>query len=324
MNSLRRHAAWSFVGLGAVMLTAFTHAGPMETNTAPSSIPTPARPPAPPPLTLLRSPVERFRQLLAMKPAARELSLSNYPVAVKARILEKVQEYELLPPDYRELRLQVTELRWYLLPLLKTPATNRPAQLREIPEPYRKLVTDRLQEWDIMPPPLKDEVLDYETTMHYFVGRGCVVRPQMTIDSLSEKERSELEHKLAQWQELPLTQRQQIYGSFQHFFELSDQDKEKTLQVLSTPERQQTEKIIGPIEKWPRHRQQKYVTALREFATMSPEARQQFMQGAERWQKMSPEERQAWHDLVQKLSEMPPLPPGLPIARPAAVATNGY
>ena len=313
----------SLIGMSAVVFAAFANAVPTGTNSAQSSIQNQNQTPTPPPVPLLKSPVDRFRELLAIKPAERELSLSNYPAAIKTRILEKVQEYELLPPDYRELRLEVTELRWYLLPLLKSSSTNRAADLKEIPQPYRKLVADRLQEWDIMPPPLKDEVLEYETTMHYFVGRGCVVRPQMTIESLSANQRAELQGKLAQWRELPLTERQQIYGSFEHFFELSDRDKQKTLDALSLPARQQTEKILDPVENWPRARQQKYVAALREFANMSPEARQQFMQGAERWQKMSAEERQAWRDLVNRLSQMPPLPPGLPFSQGAPVATNG-
>ncbi len=319
MNSLRRKAAWIFVGFGVVIFAATVRAGLTATNTTPSLVQSQEQSPVP---QLLKSPVERFRQLLAMTPAERELSLSNYPASVKARILEKVQEYELLPPDYRELRLQVTELRWYLLPLMKASPTNRATQLKKIPGPFQKLVADRLQEWDIMPPSLKDEVLEYETTMHYFVGRGCVVQPQMTVENLSEKERSELEHKLAQWQELPWDQRRQMYGSFQHFFDLSDEEKQKTLEVLSEPERQKTEEILGPIEQWPKSSQGKYIAAFREFASMSPEARQQFMKGAERWQKMSPEERQAWRDLVHQLSEMPPLPPGFPVPLRIPVATN--
>ena len=46
------------------------------------------------------------------------------------------------------------------------------------------------------------------------------------------------------------------------------------------------------------------------------------MKNAERWQKMSPEERQACRDLVQKLAQMPPLPPGASLAPPALPATN--
>ena len=74
-------------------------------------------PPLPP---VVLSPVEFFRQLLAMLPAERNSSLTNRTPEARARILAKVREYQALDPDERELRLRATELRWYLLPLLRT------------------------------------------------------------------------------------------------------------------------------------------------------------------------------------------------------------
>ena len=184
-----------------------------------------ATPPAPP-----RSPVEAFRKLLAMKPAESNAYLTNYPAEKRAAIRDKVQEYQMLPPPFAEQRLEVTELRWYLLPLLKDSSTNRAARLAAIPEPYRDLVATRLSQWDIFPPSLKEEVIEYESTMHYFVGRDCVIKPQMSVEDLPENDRAELERKLAHWKALPLAERQQMYGSFTNFFEMNPVEKEKTLE----------------------------------------------------------------------------------------------
>ena len=54
-----------------------------------------------------------------MTPDERENFLTNRPPEIRKRILAKVGEYEALDPDERELRLRATELRWYLMPLLR-------------------------------------------------------------------------------------------------------------------------------------------------------------------------------------------------------------
>ena len=121
-----------------------------------------------PPLPHVNSPVDLFRELLAMTPAGRENYLTNRPSGIRNRILAKVREYEALDPNERELRLRATELRWYLLPLLRESPTNRAAQLATIPEDLQPLVKNRLRQWDILPPPLKDEFLESDRTLRYF------------------------------------------------------------------------------------------------------------------------------------------------------------
>ena len=121
-----------------------------------------------PPLPHLKSPVDLFRELLAMTPAERENYLTNRPPEIRARILAKVREYEALDPNERELRLRATELRWYLLPLLRESPTNRAAQLAAIPDDLQPLVKNRLRQWDILPPTLQAEFLESERTLRYF------------------------------------------------------------------------------------------------------------------------------------------------------------
>src|SRR5437867_7242836 len=117
-------------------------------------------PPAPP---QTKSPVDTFRELLAMNTAAeRRDFLTNRSPESRELILAKVREYQSLSPDQRELRLRATELRWYLLPLMRASRTNRAEQLAAIPVEARKLVEDRLQLWDMLPPDLQKELLDNE------------------------------------------------------------------------------------------------------------------------------------------------------------------
>jgi hypothetical protein len=278
------------------------------------------------------SPVQAFRKLLSMPSAEQQAYLSKYSPATRQRIEAKLQEYEIMPPDVRELRLRVTELRWYLLPLMQDSPTNRAAKLAAVPDTYRGLVAARLDEWDLMPPTLKDEVLKYESTISRFIGRNAggkiVLQPRTDIRTLPDPERREQEAKLASWQSLSEPEREQMYASFEHVLELGPAEKQKTLDALSPPQRVEAEKVVTPIEKWPRSQQLQYLAAFRQFAKMTPAERDQFMKNARRWQQMSPAERQAWRDLAQQLAEMPPLPadvppPSLKPAGPTAVPAAG-
>src|ERR1700733_10028229 len=109
-----------------------------------------------------KSPVDFFRQLLAMTPDERDDFLTRRPPEIRARILGKVGEYEALNPDERELRLRATELRWYLMPLLRESSMNRAARLAQVPDDLRELVQNLLMEWSILPPPLQQEFLENE------------------------------------------------------------------------------------------------------------------------------------------------------------------
>ena len=115
-----------------------------------------------------QSPVNFFRQLLAMTPQERENYLTNRPPEIRDRILAKVREYLALDPDERELRLRATELRWYLLPLLRESPTNRDARLAQVPDDLRDLVRAGSTNGTLLPPQSQQEFLDNEHTLHYF------------------------------------------------------------------------------------------------------------------------------------------------------------
>ena len=261
------------------------------------------------------SPVAYFRTLLAMSPQQRVICLTNRPPDTRKRILQKVQEYERLSPDERELRLRATELRWYIMPLLAAPAGNHDRALAGIPADLREIVRTRLTEWDILPQPLKEEFLENEKALYYFAG---VRRPDNGAEDVA----------LA-------AQRARISSQFNQFLELTPDEKKQTLDSLSTEERFQMQKTLEAFGKLTSVQKYQCIQNYARFAGMSDMDRAEFLKNAERWSQMSAVERQAWRDLVANVPDWPPLPasifpPGsLPTTEPSqltpgtsSVATN--
>jgi Protein of unknown function (DUF3106) len=284
---------------------------------------TPANMVPPPPAA--HSPVDFFRNLLAMTPQDRENFLANKPPEIRERILDKVREYLALDPDERELRLRATELRWYLMPLLRDSSATRPARLAQVPDDIRGLVKARLMQWEILPPSLQKEFLENERTLHYFSHVDATNNPVA-----GEWHRSPNDADQARWNALTEDQRQRITAQFNQFFELTPGEKEKTLGTLSGAERAQMEKTLAAFATLPPPQRAQCVRAFTKFAGMSAQERAEFLKNAERWGQMPPAERKAWRDLVAHVPQWPPLPPALmppmppklqPHLRPV-VATN--
>jgi hypothetical protein len=258
-----------------------------------------------PPTPTPQSPVNYFRQLLAMSPAERNHSLTNRTPEARARILAKVREYQALTPDERELRLRATELRWYLMPLLRSPAAERDEQLAQVPGDLRELARTRLTQWDLLPPPLQQEFLANAQTLHYFAQ---VETTNATANAAA----------------------QNIAAQFNQFFELTPEEKQHTLGTLSEAERAQMEKTLQSFEQLPPEQRRLCVRNYAKFAGMSGAERAEFLKNAENWSKMSPAERQTWRDLVKNVPlwppapplATPPLPPAAPKAYHASMATN--
>ena len=251
---------------------------------------------APPPMPPMGpSPVVFFRQLLAMTPAERNQSLTNRSPEIRARILAKVREYQALGPDERELRLRATELRWYLMPLLRSPSDERAARLAQVPPDLRELARTRLAQWDLLPPPLQQEFLANDKTLHYFAHIETPNPPA------------------------PNPEQQKIAEQFNQFFELTLAERQQTLGLLSEAERAQMEKTLKSFEQLPPSQRRECVRNYAKFAGMSGAERAEFLKSAESWSKMSPTERQTWRDLVAHVPMLPPAPP--PILPPVPHAT---
>jgi hypothetical protein len=263
-----------------------------------------------PALPKLKSPVDTFRSLLAMSPVERRRTLANRPPEVQKRILAKLLEYDSLKPGERELRLRATELQWYLLPLMSSPATNRAAQLAIIPDEQRKLVKARLERWDLLPPPVRQEMLNHDMTARY------LSQPEMnralTLTNMSPERRATLDAGLARWRGLSEEQRQKTLDSFNAFFELTPREKEKalnTLNTLSEAEQRQMEKTLQSYEKLTDEERLQCIQSFKKFAGMTLEERQQFLRNARTWKSMSPADRETWSKLVRFAPSLPPLPP---------------
>ncbi len=284
-----------------------------------------------PPTPVLKSPVDLFRELLAMTPVERRQALTNRPPEVRKRILAKLREYQTLKPEERELRLRVTELQWYLLPLMSVPGTNRAAQVAMIPEDIRKLVEQRLNRWDLLPPPMQEELLNNEMTARYFTQFQTETNASEVLSRMSPARRAKLEAGLDHWRSLSEEERRKTLEGFNEFFELTPAEKKKALDTLSEAERQQMEKTLQAYGKLSPAQRIQCTSSFEKFTGMTLAERQQFLKNAERWKLMSPSERQTWRELVSMAPLMPsqrllpPLPPQppLPGRQPRrAVATN--
>ncbi len=256
----------------------------------------------------IQSPVDFFRQLLAMTPAQLNNSLTNRSPEARARILTKVHEYQKLAPNERELRLRATELRWWLTPMLRMEPQNRASRLSLVPGDLRGLVDSRLRRWDLLPPPLKDEMLANDRTLHYFARVDATNSTTLTAGQ------------------------QKLSDQFNQLFDLTAAEKQSTLSSLSEVEREQMEKTLKTFEKLPPQQRYLCIRNYAKFAGMSPAERATFLKNAESWSKLPPQERQAWRDLVAQIPQWPPMPPPrvpaniipptLPKMQPPGVATN--
>jgi hypothetical protein len=289
---------------GMAVFTASAQTPPtMPANIVPTSSQTgaPMRP-------QLQPPVQFFRKLLLLSPAERFTALTNRTPEARARIMAKVLEYQQLDPDERELRLRATELRWYLTPLFRLAPADRAARLEQVPEELRGLVKSRLEQWDLLPPPLQKEFLDNDHALHYFA------HVELTNSGAATPEA------------------QKLSDQFNQFFELTEAEKQQALGTLSADERAAMEKTLQTFGKLPLQQRLLCVRNYAKFAGMSSPERAEFLKNAEQWSQMSPKERQSWRDLVAHVPQWPPVPssitpasliPHLPpkIIRPT-VATN--
>ncbi len=241
-----------------------------------------------PPPPVLKSPMDSFRTLLAMPTAERRRFLSTRSTNVQERLIQKLREYQSLTPEERELRLKATELRWYLQPLMRTPATNRPAQLALIPENLRDLVASRVAQWDRIPSPVQQMFL----TNEHAVGYLARVNVPTNFPPLPST----------------ISTRQRMAERVNQLFELTPGEKEKVLATLSDAERQQMEKTWANFHNLTRDQRRQCLLSFKQFTELSATERQEFLKNAERWSQMTPAQRQAWRELVSAAPNLPPAP----------------
>lgn len=266
-----------------------------------------------PPLPL--SPIEHFRQILAMTPEERAKAMEFRSPKARQFLEAKLKQYEALRPEERENRLRTLELRWHLVPLMKMAPSNRVARLETIPERDRGLVRDRLALWDKLSVELQRDVLVCEPAIAAFVGPETRLSTSAAGSPLTPQQQENINRSTAYLNSLPLGKRSDIYRSFQEFFELSEREKARTLDSISTlseAERQQMEQALQAFDRLPRDQREQCIEGFQKFSALTPRQRDEFLRSAERWEAMSAQDRKIWRSLVARkaVPAPPPLPPG--------------
>ncbi len=299
MNTTCKHF-WLLVAFGVVVLMGDVRLLAAEAASAGASVVTNIGP----------SPVQQFRELLAMDSTARAEALDLRPPGMREPIEAKVNEYLALPADEREARLQATELRHYLTLLL--PLTNRLSLVTQIAEPMRSVVEARLEKWEIMPPQMREEFLENERVVGYFTQFGAMTPAQRNelLRGMPREQRVKLEEDIRRWRGLSETDKNRAFAEFNQIFNLTTEDRAKTLSYLSDAERDAMETTLETFAGLTPEQRETCIQAFQKFASMSLAERQEFLKKADAWKRMTPAEREQWREVVRAVPDLPPLPPG--------------
>ncbi len=313
MSRLRCHIAVCFAAAVALqLLTAVSSAqdvsSPGHSNASPADVARIS------PL-LAKSRVAVFRELLGMSDRERDERLATYSPVKRDGLKAKIKEYESLTPEQCELRLLVTELQEYLLPLMTLPSTNRAAQISLLPTNLAPMVEVRLQHWDSLSPTQQNAVLENKSLLQHLTDFASInpMRQNQAATNMTPAQRQALQEALTKWQGLSRERRLEITRHFKEFFDLTPTEKQKTLSTVSDAERAQIEKAVRQYYELNPRSKARVRAGLDKFCQLSPAEFGQFLRNAERWKALSPTERKAWRDLVSSAAIQPPLPPG---ARP--------
>jgi len=276
-------------------------------------------PPSPP---QPKPPTEVFRQLLAASPAEQERILASRSPGARALLESNLRRYEAMPADERERHLRTLELRWYLLSLMQVGASNRLARLAPLPRADRMLIANRLMYWDLLPSELQKEVLTNEMAIRIAVpSQFGVPLPFTSLTNLPPQQRQKIEADVARWKSLPTNEQQRIYWHFKQLFELPDARSLAATSATNLAARPPADQSLAAFKKLPPAEQAVYLGNFQKYLDLPPDQREQFEQGARRWQAMSEPEREQWRQAVKRRPPFP-LPPPPPGYRYQAVSSS--
>jgi hypothetical protein len=305
-----RPAGWVAVYLVFLAPLAARAASPLET------------PPLPP------SPIQQFRDWLAMSPADREKAVAAWPEEKRKVLLEKLRTYEALPAAERDRRLQMAEFRWYLRPLMGLPPKERTNTLQFVPPALkhlieeRYLIEERLRHWDSLPAEDRRQILQNDTARelvtNFYLRLQSGRSKEEILRSLDPVKRSEVEEALRTWEQVPPSARSRTAEQLTRFFQLPPSEQARTVAGLSESDRHDVQRTLDAFARLSPEQRRICVESFQKFALMPPPERASFLRNAARWQAMTPEDRATWKELVTKL---PPLPP-LPVPEPPFPSTS--
>jgi hypothetical protein len=259
------------------------------------------------------SPIAYFRELLAMSEAERFAELAKRPEAQRGALLAKIEQYSAMSASDRELRLRATELRYFLLPMMRLSAEEREARMVLVPDDIRELVEGRLVQWSMIPPGFQDQLMENQAALQLFsrMHPDSPANADELIGRLPTARIAGMEEEFARWQALSPVQQGQLLKGFNNFFQLTDAEQERTLSSLSPQERIAMDRTLRQFDALPAAQRAACIRGFQQFVIMPVSERARFLENVDRWQSMSPEDREQWRSVVHQLSQMPPLPPGV-------------
>ena len=198
-----------------------------------------------PPVPHSKSPVDLFRELLAMTPAERE-KLPDEPAAGNPRPHSR-QGARIR--GARPERARIAPARHRIALVFAAP----PARIADEPRRAAGGHSGRFAAAGAKPPPAMEHsaaadaggISGERAHPALFHARGSVKQPAGAAPA--RPDRADLAH----WNTLSEDQRQKITAQFNQFFELTPVEKQKTLNTLSDAERRQMEKTLQTFDKLP-------------------------------------------------------------------------
>jgi hypothetical protein len=269
--------------------------------------------PVPPPVPLGASPADLFRRILGTNEAGREAFIATKNPEAQRILRAKVAEFMALAPAAREARLQSLDLRYYLVPLMRLSSSDRARAIAALPENKRAMVQSRLLTWDILPPPLKVEVLQNESVVRLFIqAQESGTSHAQWLASLPATQREQAEIDFRRWTNLPPARREQMFSNVERFFgTLDPKSRSQALNVMGDGERAEMERTLAVFDGLPAEQRDRIVDGFRKFKDLAPAERQAFLKSADEWRTMSEKDRQLWRRIVNhtRFPINPPMPP---------------
>ena len=248
-----------------------------------------------------------------MTPEERDAFLTNRPPEIRARILAKVAEYQALDPDERELRLRATELRWYLMPLLRELADQPRRAAGESAGRMCANWSDPARRVEHFAAAVAGGISGKRAHRSTISRRWTRATPRRRIPVAR---RARPSRRIGT--RFPKPSGARSRGGSTSFLNSRRTKNKRRSTPCPKPNAQQMEKTLQAFDKLPPAQRAECVNAFAKFASMSAPEQAEFLKNAERWSAMSPAERQAWRDLVVNVPQWPPLPIGFVAPIPPA------
>ena len=219
----------------------------------------------------------------------------------------------LLPITFTAGKAEVvTELQWYLRPLLPLDASTRARTLAQIPESVRPLILSHLRRWDRASEAERSELLSLDVSHPSWMLGARVKMPAPPPPHPPTWASRAGTHS-------PDTSPKAL-ARIARLLELDPSERTALLARMSTDERGRAGDLLEALCRLPPGQRTVFINGYRRFWEMKEDDRKRFLRNYESWQAMSAEEKQIWRGMLLGL---PPAPPGFrPQAEPSPSSTN--